>query len=452
MCAQTPQSRLSLHSEQGSFLVEVLVGAVVLAITTLAVLSGLDGAQDTGRRNKDRSEYAALAQQDIERLRAMPITELSNYRETRTVRVGNVDYTVTSETQWVRDVSGVVSCTDDSSQAEYLKLTSTVTSPADTARTPVKETTLLTPAPGAYSPTTGTAAVRLTDRDGRPLAGRTVSLSGPASFSATTNALGCAVFGYIPAGDYTAQVSGGVTWASDLPATAPLTVNAGRTSLTSIEVEQPASLRAFFRSPSGTATQWSRITVGHAKLPAGFKVFPSTTATTPRSSIDATNLFPHHDAYGVYAGSCDTNNPAYWDSDYFQPGGPGYIELDPGDNLKSVNVITPVLTVVVSKSTSSARRARVTVTPLNDPDCTTKVIDANSGSPDLGSPKSFFIPLPFGEYRLCVDDGLQRKISKDNGPDPRTPQDHALVPGQPLTATDAVDMTNPDALEAGTCP
>ncbi|MDQ5831660.1 MAG: hypothetical protein M3550_01200, partial [Actinomycetota bacterium] len=300
-------------SQQGSLLVEVMMGALVLGITTLAVLSGLDGAQNTGARNKARSEYSALAQQDIERLRSKPITALSNYSETRTIQVGPADYTVTSETEWVNDSSGVVSCTDDNAQAEYMKVSSTVTSASDTQQTPTKETTLLTPAPGAFSATSGTAAVLLTDRDGVPRPGVSVALSGPGSFSDTTNSLGCAIFGYIPAGTYDAQVSAGVTWASQLPATAPVTVNAGRTSLTAIEVEQPASLRAHFKAPDATNTSWSRITVGHAKLPAGFLYFPDETSTTLVSSIDATNLFPHHDGYGVYAGSCELNNPAVWD-------------------------------------------------------------------------------------------------------------------------------------------
>ena len=67
-----------LSSERGSFLVEVMVGAVVLAIASTAILTGIDGSQDTGRRNKDRSLAATLAQQDIERLRSLPITSISN--------------------------------------------------------------------------------------------------------------------------------------------------------------------------------------------------------------------------------------------------------------------------------------------------------------------------------------------------------------------------------------
>jgi type II secretory pathway pseudopilin PulG len=440
-----------VSSQQGSLLVEVMVGALVLGITTLAVLTGLDGAQDSGARNKSRSEYSALAQQDIERLRSQPITALSNYNETRTVRVGNVDYTVTSETEWVRDASGVVSCTDDNTQAEYMKVSSTVTSPNDTQQTPTKETTLLTPAPGAFSATSGTAAVLLTDRDANPLPGVGVALSGPGSFSDTTNSLGCAIFGYIPSGTYSAQVSSGVTWASQLPASAPVTVNAGRTSLTAIEVEEPASLRAHFKSPSGANTEWSRITVAHAKLPAGFLNFPDDSATTPVSSIDAGDLFPHQDGYGVYAGSCELNNPAVWDSDYYQPGGLGYIELDPADDLKSVDVLMPSLRMSVTKTTSVARRVRVTVTQIDAPECTEKLVDTTV-APNTSALVEISLSLPFGRYRVCVDDGVNRKTSSSFSASTSTPQHHNLTPGQALDVTDPVDMTNSTGRVSGTCP
>ena len=57
-------------------LIEVMVGALILAITTTAVLNGLDGAQKTGGRNKARSVAAALAEQDQERMRSMPVADL----------------------------------------------------------------------------------------------------------------------------------------------------------------------------------------------------------------------------------------------------------------------------------------------------------------------------------------------------------------------------------------
>ena len=61
------------------------MGALIPGLATFAIFNGLEGAQATGRMNKERSVSSTLAQQDIERLRAYPITSLSNYRQTRTV-------------------------------------------------------------------------------------------------------------------------------------------------------------------------------------------------------------------------------------------------------------------------------------------------------------------------------------------------------------------------------
>ena len=44
--------------------------------------------------------------------------------------MGGVSYTVVSRTDWVRDASGLISCTNDDTTAEYLKLTSVAYSPA----------------------------------------------------------------------------------------------------------------------------------------------------------------------------------------------------------------------------------------------------------------------------------------------------------------------------------
>ena len=123
---------------------------MVGAIVTFAVLDGMSGAADTGERNRQRSVASTLAQQDIERLRAFEITDLSNYRETRNVNMGGVSYTVVSQTDWVRDTSGLISCTNDDTQAEYLKLTSVAYSTAS-EETPVREVSLR-PRPGPSAP------------------------------------------------------------------------------------------------------------------------------------------------------------------------------------------------------------------------------------------------------------------------------------------------------------
>ena len=314
------------------------------------------------------------------------------------------------------------------------------------------ETTLLTPAPGAFSATTGTAAVLLTDRDGQPLAGSTVTLSGPGIFSDTTNSAGCAIFGYIPAGAYTAQVSGGVTWASQLPGH-----RSGHRSPPAapawwpIEVEPPGSLRARFMTRS--APQHLEPHHGRSReAPGRLQGLPRRQRATAKfGTLDATDLFPHHDGYGVYAGSCELNNPAFWDSDYYHPGGPGYIELDPADNLKSVDVLMPSLRMSVTKTTSVARRVRVTVTQIDAPGARRSWSTPRwrpIRAPSWRSPSR----CPSGVTGSASTTGSTARPAPRSARAPTLPNTTNLTPGQALDVTDPVDMTNSTGRVSGTCP
>lgn len=391
-------------------MVEVLVGTILLALTTAAVLDGLDGAQKTGRKNRDRSAAATLAQQDLERLRALPPTVLNGLNETRTVTVANVPYTVRSRSDWVTDASGVASCVSSNTQSEYMKLTSTVNSPAS-ASSPVSATSLLTPPVGAFGANTGTAAVKLTDRDGEPLDGVGVNLIGPGSEIGTTNDLGCAIFAYIPVGDWTAQVAGGlVNWDGESPSESEVTVAINKTSLTQMELDSPASLRATFLTPTGATAQYGALSVSNSKLSGGYKASTWAPASATR---DVESLFPFHDGYGVYAGSCKANNPANWDSDYFETSGFGYVSLDPGEMLQPVNVVVPQLQITVKRLNTSNPGVPQTFTAIQyyvkERDtayqCTATVsTTTSSGVAVAGNPTThtFTVPVPFGNYEVCV--------------------------------------------------
>jgi Tfp pilus assembly protein PilV len=440
----------SLSSEQGSLLVEVMVGALVLAIATFAVMNGLDGAQKTGRVNKERSVSATLAQQDIERLRSYPISALSNFTQTRTVSVAGVQYSVVSDTEWVRDASGVLNCTDDTAQADYLKISSTVRAPGQT--NPVKEVSLLTPAAGSFSNTTGTLVVKLTNRSGVPLGGTSVSLSGPSSYSDTTNSEGCAIFGFIPAGDYDVDVPGKVTWGGAGSSTSQVTVVAAKTSLKQLEMETPASLRAHLQKPDGSPAQWFEIQVANAKLPGGTRDFNVGSAVT---AIDATGLFPFLDGYGVYAGTCARNNPSFWDPTYFQTSGKGFVTLDPGDFLKDVNVEMGVLNVNVKNSASTpVNMANALVTVRQGDSGTGCTVDQlmTTGATDTGGNVSFV--LPFGTYRICASgqptgsSGNRRRLTVSSG----SPAHPRLRPPSNTTQQLNLNVPHSGTGTSGTCP
>jgi Tfp pilus assembly protein PilV len=445
-----------MRAERGSALIEVLVGAVVLAIATAGILNGIDGAQSVGAKNKARSVQATLAQQDIERMRSMPVGSLDNLTQTRTLNVAGADYTVVSRTEWVSDKAGVVNCSDTRAQAEYLKLTSTVTSPATGAKT-VTETGLLTPSVGGLSTATGSATVQLTGVTGLPLTGVGVSLSGASSQSATTNSLGCAVFGYIPTGTYNVTVPGYVTMESSSPAASIMQVYRGRATFNAMQVDRPATVRANFVQPSGgtrTASTviWDRITVKNANLIGAKKTFIRTAGKA--TSVDAPNLYPFLDGVGVYAGDCAANDPSLYVPTYFNPSATrGWTALSPGDALRAVNVEMPTLRVTVRRTSSSTPTfvsSKVMLTPL-DAGCT--VTATLSAGPFTGvASRIMDMAAPFGRYTLCAsnrtnatDSNTARRITTTV--DLRTP-----VPGTPNRAiTVTTGTTNTGTATAGDC-
>lgn len=447
----------------------MLVGCVVLAIATAGILNGIDGAQSVGAKNKARSVQATLAQQDIERMRSMPVTTLDNFTQTRTLNVAGADYTVVSRTDWVSDKAGVVNCSNTAAKADYLKLTSTVTSSATGAKT-VTETGLLTPAVGALSTTTGSATVQLTDRNGVPVpSGVPVNLTGASSQSATTNALGCAVFGYIPVGSYNITIPGYVTMASSAPATSTMQVYTGRATYTPLQVDRPARVRANFVQPAtGTSTApmvWDTITVKNANLVGGKKTFTNTAGRS--TSVDAPDLYPFLDGVGVYAGNCDANDPSLYSTNYFNPSATrGWTALLPGDALRAVNVEMPTLRVTVSRQAVTPSAAGPTTAQVPSWTRTQLMVTQNDGTGcnavihTLTNTKGtanttavqFNVAQPFGHYTLCASTQGQTNTSSTGGTivDRKITTTANLTSPIPGTPNRAITMTT-TAATSGVC-
>ena len=118
----------------------------------------------------------------------------------------------------------------------------------------------------------------------------TVTLSGTASFSEETNASGCAIFPFAPAGNYTATISklGLVGWQGDNPlAPAPtLTATAGQTTTYgAYYMEQPATINAQFDTKVGSAAAQADdsryVVVNNVKLTSQRKVFDAGSPRRP---------------------------------------------------------------------------------------------------------------------------------------------------------------------------
>jgi Tfp pilus assembly protein PilV len=420
--------------EAGFALFEVLMSATILLGVALATLTAVDRAQETATQSRGRSVASSLAEQDQERLRAMPATALANYKgETRPVTVGSVRYDVVSSAAWVRDATGgTQSCTSDAPQADYLRVTSTVTSGLVGAKTrPVTLTSLVSPPLDKR----GSLAVKVTDSrlPTAPVQGLTVSISGTTGATAgtnasdTTNSAGCAIFSLLPAGTYRVKLNQ-VGWVDPSGVTAvdvSKGVTSGNVSVLALQYDRAGTITVSFDTLVGGASSPSRgwaATAANSGVPgSGLRSYTGLNA--PQASVEIPNLFPFTTGYETYAGACNSANPrvAIPDTNWYTTGGGGAgdsVVVPQGDTSRVATVRQPPLNLTVKNGTTAQSGANVVLTPT-DTACTVKPVlttdatgRATKAPYDFGNGMVNYDPgVPFGRFNLCVDAliGTERK-------------------------------------------
>src|SRR4051812_44042766 len=106
------RGRLSLRSQRGGMLVEVMMSALLVALAATAVFKGIDGATATSAQSRSRAVATTLVHEDQERMRAMDPRKLSAYTLGPVAKpVNGVTYNVTSTGQVVSDRADAESCT-----------------------------------------------------------------------------------------------------------------------------------------------------------------------------------------------------------------------------------------------------------------------------------------------------------------------------------------------------
>ena len=383
--------------ERGSMLVEVTISALLLAILAVGLFGAFDGAARVSVRNKERATSARLAQGDQERLRGLPITQISNLRESSPTVIGGVTYTVASRADWVADAAGNTTCAAGDARADYLKIQSTVT-PTKAGAKPIVVESLLTPKVGTFGPGTGSLAVEVLNSDDGGVAGLPVTITGPATDSDATNDDGCAFFGYEPTGNYsiTYSAAGWVDYQGVTAVSETTSVSDGAVSTKSLRYDRAGSATVSFdTSESGTVKPVSYDAVRLVHSNASRALDTGTDAAT----VTMPGLFPFKDAYAAYAGECDQNNPASY---AVTPANPLAGAIIPRAANKAVTVRLPTMTIRVRRSGSSPatylanHRVRFTSpcgvttgTPIRQ-----AVTDANGYAR---------VALPYGDWTVCSD-------------------------------------------------
>src|SRR3954451_21285039 len=423
-----------IESNSGYALIEVVVSAAVLALVAVAVLSGVDGAQRSTGREKARSVAASLAEQDQERLRTMPVAQLATYApETRVVAVGGANYTVFSKIEWARDdTGGTVSCTTDKRDADYLHVTTTVTSNVvGTNVKPVVIDSLIAPNI-EYSSTHGTLAVMLTDRGGNPLVGRMVSISGPQPVTGQTNTSGCALFQNIASGTYTVTLNtpGLVDHFGKTNVTMSVDVPASQLTLVAQEYDVPGTVTATVRTykPGSTTSQIdsvaNKISATNG-LETSLLVAFNPTSGPPGRDFSGSGLFPFlNSPYGFFTGTCRYGDPSKYTAGYFTAASNGAALLSPGGSA-GITVLQPAFNLRVMSRYYNTQTVvpdgmvvRVYPNPTADDSCADKTFDLKTftttgtggstgvvGRSQLATDTTYVeAGAPSGTYDICVQD------------------------------------------------
>lgn len=391
--------RSSLRCERGAMLVEAMVGASLLVILALGFLAALDTAARSSGDNKSRSIAATLAQEDMERLRALKLTDLTSVSESRTQTVGGVSYTIASKAAWVDDVTGNATCLGGTSTADYMKVSSTVTWASMGIVKPIKSESIVSVPNGSFGSGQGSIQAKILDRSAAGVPNVAINLSGPANTNGVTDSGGCAFWGYLPVGTYTASFSqsGWVNRAGTQDVTQATSVTGGNTTNLVFDYDRAADLDAGFDTRVGSVTQAARakaIMVANSGLPSpSTRTFSSATLATLISS-DFT-LYPFTDGYAVWAGACAGADPrVYGQSAPIVTIGPAATQ--------AVTLRVPALNIQVRKAGVPFPTARVRVRPMTA-GCGSTFDGPLNSTANLQEPG-----LPYGDYQVCADDGIRR--------------------------------------------
>lgn len=396
---------LQHDDETGFALIEVVVSAMLLVLAAFGIFMGLDGASATSGVNKHRSIATEIAQQDQDRMRAMAVTELSNYRDATTDTVGGVPYTVASSSSWITDDTGTASCTSGQAKAQYLRIASSVTWPGMRVK-PVSVESVVAPPVGSFGTDLGSLAVQVRDRNGDGVPGASVSLSGAQSYVDTTNQIGCVLWGYLPVGDYTVGVAkqGYVDPRGATQPSSPASVVGEAVSTVAFDYDLGGQIGATYETldrAGGTpvAANGLAFTAVTSHLSVPLAPFGD---GAPHASYTSSLVYPFTDPYGVYAGSCAGNDPTLY-------GQTAQLALVQPGATTGVTLREPPVDLLATRGGSPVQGAIVKLTGTGS-GCGA-LPDRTTGADGYMTDRA----LPYGPYSVCVQATIAATTYKATG-------------------------------------
>jgi Tfp pilus assembly protein PilV len=416
--------RLDLGDEAGSSLIEVVVSAILLVMVAVGVLGAVDASTRSTAEERHRARAHSLAQDDLARMRAMRVSDLSNLNETRTVQQDGTPYEIGSRAEFVTDDTGTASCQPGTASADYILITSTVTWPSIGSRPPVVGQSIVAPPNGSVSADSGALAISVVDSQNEGIPGVGLSGSGAGSFSGSTGSTGCVIFGNLPAGEYTLTASGSSLVDRDGNPPQPQTVSVVAESTNTIELQYdtPGSIPVSFTTrrygDNALVPSSADSVVAFNTGMTGARTFG--TAGSPASQVTATSLFPFASPYSVYAGTCEGDNPNPT-GEQNPPGAPAIatIIVPPGGS-PSATIQLPALHLTVWSGVDASAPGN----PVQDARVRVQDDNCADNPPGSGTPfrRTFTtnsagqLPdpgLPYSVFDVCADDGSRQNAVND---------------------------------------
>ncbi len=366
--------RARLASQRGFTLIEVLVSALITTLIATAVAGALITNTDIIANQNGRAQAETLAEQDQERLKGLSAEQLDNLNQTYTAKAGGTSYTVTSKA-WYLSTSNGQSCTSaGGASATYFKTISTVThsNAAGTTQTLATDESVISPDAG------GSLLVQFHDQTASPLAGVSLSASGPENDAGTSDSSGCVIFSGLDSGSYNLTYTD-IGYVDPNGNASPLadTATVASTGITApgkgnpIELGQAGGIAGTFKtqgSPTSVVTYadgLSWFSSGGAGIPmAAYRknatalqtTGQTVTASTPASVnglfpfVSSTNPVSYTNNYQAWAGTCRQEQP---------PAGNDMFTVAPGSSLSGQIFYVPTVQLTVKNSSGT------TVTPTD---------------------------------------------------------------------------------------
>jgi Tfp pilus assembly protein PilV len=393
--------------EAGFALIEVMVSAVLLIVLSLATLSVIDRAQATSSNSRSRDVAAQLAQTEQDVIRQMPISALAGgfHPPVATKPVGGINYTVTSEADWVTDSGGAVTCST-TGRVAYLQSTSTVTWPGMGTIKPVVADAIVDPGVAALGANKGALTVLLSKADGTGTQGINVTAGG---VSSVTDENGCAVLANLDAGPQTLSynTAGYVDKDAKQAVSKAVTIGAGTIAQATGSYDVAGRINTTIvddSTPTPQPADWPQpltVAMDHAQrsTPTLFTAPIDTTQSNASAGV-----FPFASSYKAFVGSCTGNDPS--NTLYPNAGAAPGAQVNPGQT-KSVTLTMRNVTVTLNSIADAASASIVVVPETAAPSmapaapqvpCTDTA--TFSGLPVSG--KNITLPLPYGVWRVCA--------------------------------------------------